>query len=154
MLEPVWNTSISIDTTPDAEQPTWAELCAGIENFDDAMNEQTQQYFFMCMKGWAHNEVNGAAPTLTVSGKRVHGDAAQDWIAAQQYELAHRRKTRVRVDNVYVDAAGKEQTITVTCGATMTAINAAVGGTAKDNRGFSVTLALNGKPVVTGPTAA
>lgn len=149
MLEPVWNTTISIDTTPDEDQPTYAELCAGIENFDDAMNEQTQQYFFMCGKGWAHNEVTGAAPAITVTGKRVHGDAAQDWIAGQQYKLARDRYTRVKIVSTFTDPAVKaEKTVTITCHATMTAINAAVLGSAKDNKGFSVTLSLNGKPEV------
>ena len=150
MLEPVWNTTISIDTTPDAEAPTWAELCAGIENFDDAMNEQTQQYFFMCIKGWAHNEVTGAAPAITVTGKRVHGDAAQDFIAGKQYALARERYTRIKVASTFTDpATNKEQSVTITCDATMTPINAAVLGSAKDNKGFSVTLSLNGKPEVT-----
>lgn len=145
-LQPVWQTKLSVDTTPASQEATWAELCAGIENIEEAINEQTKQYFFMCGEGFAHNEVNGMAPTFTLSGRRVIGNAAQDYIEAQKYIPAGGRKTRIKLVSAFTSADGKTtRTVTVTCPATMTAIHT-IGGATNDNSPFSVTFALNGKP--------
>lgn len=145
-LHPVWKTKLSVDTTPTGASPTYAVLCAGIENLEEAINEQTKQYFFMCGEGFAHNEVNGMAPTFTLSGRRVRGDTAQDYIDAQKYVPAEGRKTRVKLEINYLDADGKTtKTVTITCPATMTAIHT-LGGATTDNSPFNVTFALNGKP--------
>ena len=142
-LQPVWRTKLSVDTTP-ASDPTWSELRAGIENIEEAVNEQTKQYFFMGDEGFAHNEVNGMAPTFTLSGRRVMGDAAQDYIDGKKYATAEERKTRVKLESsCTVGSATK--TVTVTCPATMTAIST-IGGATTDNSAFSVTFSLNGKP--------
>lgn len=145
-LQPVWKTKLSVDTTPTAAEPTFAELCAGIENIEEAVNEQVKQYFFMCQNGFAHNEVNGMAPTFTLSGRRVFGDAAQDYIDAQKYVPAEGRKTRIQlVSTCTVGTTAKSTTIT--CPATMTAIHT-IGGATTDNSPFSVTFSLNGAPEV------
>lgn len=145
-LQPVWQTKLSVDTTPDGASATYAVLCAGIENLEEALNEQTKQYFFMCGNGFAHNEVNGMAPTFTLSGRRVHGDAAQDYIEGQKYVPAEGRKTRIKLESKYLSADGKtEKTVTITCAATMTAIHT-IGGATTDNSPFSVTFSLNGEP--------
>lgn len=147
-LHPVWKTKLSVDTTPTGASPTYAVLCAGIENLEEALNEQTKQYFFMCGEGFAHNEVNGMAPTFTLSGRRVHGDTAQDYIDAQKYVPAEGRKTRIKLESSYLSADGKTaKTVTITCAATMTAIHT-LGGATTDNSPFNVTFALNGKPEV------
>lgn len=147
-LQAVWKTKLSVDTTPTAAAPTYAVLCAGIENLDEAINEQTKQYFFMCGEGFAHNEVNGMAPTFTLTGRRIHGDVAQDYIDAQKYVPAEGRKTRIKLESTYLDADGKTQkTTTITCAATMTSIHT-IGGATIDNTLFNVTFSLNGKPEV------
>ena len=147
-LQPVWKTELSVDTTPTGESATYAKLCAGIENIEEALNEQTKQYFFMCGHGFAHNEVNGLAPTFTLSGKRIHGDAAQDYIDGQKYIPAEGRKTRIKLVSTYLAADGKtSKTTTIICNATMTAIHT-LGGASTDNTPFSVTFSLNGAPTV------
>lgn len=145
-LQPVWKTKLSVDTKPTADTPSYAELCAGIENIEEAVNEQAKQYFFMCQNGFAHNEVNGMAPTFTLSGRRVVGNAAQDYIDAQKYVPAEGRKTRIQlVSTCTVGTTTK--TTTITCPATMTAIHT-IGGATTDNSPFSVTFSLNGAPTV------
>lgn len=145
-LQAVWKTKLYVDTTPTAEAPTYAELCAGIENLDEAINEQTKQYFFMCGEGFAHNEVNGMAPAFTLTGRRIHGNAAQDYIDAQKYVPAEGRKTRIKLESVYTEG-NTTKTTTITCPATMTAIHT-LGGATTDNSPFNVTFSLNGKPTV------
>ena len=85
-MNPVWANEIYIGTAATSATPpvwTYDKLCKGIESVSFASNEQNQQYFFLCGNGFAHNEVTGAAPALTISGRRIKGDAAQDYIAGQ-----------------------------------------------------------------------
>lgn len=145
-LQPVWKTQLSVDTTPNADSPAFAELSAGIESISEDLNEQVRQHFFLSDSGFAHHEVNGMAPVFTLSGRRVWGDTAQDYIAAQKYLPADGRKTRIRL--VSTCTVGKiARSTTITCDATMTAIHT-IGGTVVDNSPFSVTFALNGKPEI------
>ena len=145
-LHPVWKTKLSVDTTPTGADPTYAVLCAGIENLEEAINEQTKQYFFMCGEGFAHNEVNGMAPTFTLSGRRVRGDTAQDYIDGLKYTPAEGRKTNIQLVSTYL-SGGTAKTTTITCPCTITAITT-LGGATTDNSPFNVTIALNGKPTV------
>lgn len=145
-LQPVWQTRLSVDTAPNSDTPSYAELCAGIESIEEALNEQVKQYFFLGGNGFAHHEVGSMAPTFTLSGRRVHGDAAQDYIEGQKYIPADGRRTRIQLVSNYT--VGKTTHITtITCNATMTAIHT-IGGASNDNSPFSVTFSLNGKPDV------
>lgn len=121
---------------------TYAKLCKGIESMEFNENEQNQQYFFLCGEGFAHNETTGAAPELVVSGRRIAGDAAQDYIAGLQYELGTDRNTSVKI------IAEGEQII---CDATVGAITT-FGGSTLDVNAFGCTIRLNGKPTVTDVT--
>lgn len=146
-LQAVWKTKLSINTAPAGAAASYAQLCAGIENIEEAINEQTKQYFFMCGEGFACNEVNGMAPTFTLQGRRVHGDAAQDFIEGLKYSPAEARKTSIQLISTYL-SGNTEKTTTITCACTITAITT-LGGATTDNSPFNVTIALNGKPTVT-----
>ena len=79
-----WVNELYIGTEATTATPpvwTYAKLCKGIESMEFNENEQNQQFFFLCGEGFAHNEVTGAAPELVVSGRRIAGDAAQDFVA-------------------------------------------------------------------------
>lgn len=143
-LNPTWKTTVQIGTAKTGDAWTYAPLCAGIENLDEALNVQTQQFFFLCGQGYAHNEVTGMAPTFSFTGKRVYGDAAQDYIDAMKYETADKRKTSIKL---VVESAGKT-VMTITCDATVTDIVTLGGGNAVSVQPFNCTIALNGKPVV------
>ena len=76
-MEAVWSDGIYIGVShTDATPPVWtyAALCQGIESVTPSVNEQNQQYFFMCQHGGAYNEVTGFAPSYSVSGRRIVGD--------------------------------------------------------------------------------
>lgn len=126
-------------TTADPPVWTYARLCAGIESMEFNENEQNQQYFFLCGEGFAHNETTGSAPELVISGRRIAGDTAQDYIAGLQFKLGAERNTSVRIT-----AEGKQ----ITCGATVGAITS-FGGATLDVNSFGCTIRFNGKPTVT-----
>ncbi len=147
LLENVWATKVEIGTSKDASGAwVYSELCEGIENFEEDVGSQNQQYFFMCLKGYADNEATGLAPQFTVSGRRVYGDAAQEYIWGLKYELGNTRKTSLRVS--VTDPSGIVPVVhTITCGATILDI-VTIGGAATDNSPFNFTLAINGKPAL------
>ena len=147
MLKPVWANKIEIGTSATTANPpvwTYSELCDGIESMQFAENEQNQQYFFLCGKGFAHNETTGAAPELQVSGRRKAGNAAQDYIAGLQFKLGTDRNSSVKVTT----AEGK----VITCDCTIGNITS-FGGNTLDINNFGCTIRFNGKPSVTDAPA-
>ena len=140
-----WANKIEIGvsaTTADPPVWTYAELCAGIESMEFNENEQNQQYFFLCGDGYASNIVTGAAPELTISGRRIVGDTAQDYIAGLQTSLGADRDSSVRIT-----AEGK----VITCNCNIGAITS-FGGSTLDVNSFGCTIRFNGKPTVTNAT--
>ena len=137
-----WANKIEIGVSKTTANPpvwTYAELCAGIESMEFNENEQNQQYFFLCQDGFATNEVTGCAPELVVSGRRIAGDAAQNYITGLQFEVGANRETSVRIT-----AEGK----VITCNASIGAITT-FGGSTLDVNAFGCTIRFNGKPTVT-----
>lgn len=121
---------------------TYAKLCKGIEGMEFNENEQNQQFFFLCGEGFAHNETTGAAPELTITGRRIVGDTAQDYIAGLQFQLGEDRNSSVKII-----AEGKQMVCDCTIGAITT-----FGGQTLDVNAFGCTIRFNGKPVVTDVT--
>ena len=141
-MNPVWANEIYIGTSATSATPpvwTYEKLCKGIESVSFAPNEQNQQYFFLCGNGFAHHEVTGAAPALTISGRRIKGDAAQDYVASKQFALGTDRNTSVKII-----AEGKQ----IICDATIGDV-ATFGGNTLDVNNFSCVIYLNGEPTVT-----
>lgn len=138
-FNPVWANSIEIGTTNSGGTWSYSKLCKGIENVSFASNEQNQQYFFLCGEGFANNEVTGGAPELQVSGRRIAGDAAQDYIVGKQFALGTDRNSSIKI-------TAEGQVITCDC-----SIGDVVsfGGATLDVNSFSCTIRFNGKPTVT-----
>lgn len=138
-FNPVWANSIEIGTSESGGTWSYAKLCKGIENVSFASNEQNQQYFFLCGEGFAHNEVTGGAPELQVSGRRIVGDAAQDYIVGKQFALGTERNSSIKI-------TAEGQVITCDC-----SIGDVVsfGGATLDVNTFSCTIRFNGEPTVT-----
>ena len=118
---------------------TYSKLCKGIESMSFTENEQNQQYFFICGEGFAHNEVTGAAPELSITGRRIVGDAAQDYIAGMQFKLGTERNSSVKI------ISGGKQMI---CDCSIGGITS-FGGNTLDVNAFGCTIRFNGKPTVT-----
>ena len=141
-MDAVWVNELYIGTSATSATPpvwTYAKLCKGIESMSFSENEQNQQYFFLCGQGFAHNEVTGAAPELTITGRRIVGDSAQDYIAGLQFELGTDRNSSVKI------ISGGKQII---CDCTVGAISS-FGGNTLDVNQFGCTIRFNGAPAVT-----
>ena len=145
-LNPVWANELWIGTESTTSNSvvvwTYAKLCKGIESMTFNENEQNQQYFFLCGEGYAHNEVTGSAPELVITGRRIVGDTAQDYIAGKQFSLGTARNSSVKIT-----AEGK----VITCDCSIGAITS-FGGNTTDINSFGCTIRLNGKPTVTTAT--
>lgn len=138
-FHPVWANSIEIGTTNSGGTWSYSKLCKGIENVSFASNEQNQQYFFLCGEGFAHNEVTGGAPELQVSGRRIAGDEAQDYIVSKQFALGTDRNSSIKIT-----AEGK----VITCDCSIGDV-VSFGGATLDVNAFSCTIRFNGEPTVT-----
>lgn len=134
-----WVNEIWVGTSESGGAWSYAKLCKGIESMEFNENEQNQQYFFLCGQGFAHNETTGAAPELVISGRRIVGDTAQDYVASKQFALGTNRSTSVKII-----AEGNA----ITCDATIGAITS-FGGSTLDVNAFGCTLRFNGAPTVT-----
>ena len=134
-----WSNEVWIGTSESSGTWSYAKLCKGIESIEFNENEQNQQYFFLCGEGFAHNEVTGSAPEIVVSGRRIAGDAAQDFVVSKQFALGENR-----VSSVKIVAEGQQ----ITCDCSIGAITS-FGGATTDVNAFGCTLRLNGKPTVT-----
>ena len=138
-MEAVWVNELYIGTTSSSSEWTYAKLCKGIEGMTFNSNEQNQQYFFLCGQGFAHNEVTGGAPELQVTGRRIVGDAAQDYIVGKQFALGEDRNSSVKIIS-----GGKQ----ITCDCSIGDV-VSFGGNTLDVNTFSCTIRFNGKPTVT-----
>lgn len=141
-MEAVWSDGIYIGVSATSATPpvwTYAQLCAGIESVTPNVNEQNQQYFFLCQHGGAMNEVTGIAPSYSVSGRRIVGDTAQDYIDGLKYKLGDERKSSFKV-------VVNGETIVADC--TIGDI-VSFGGNTLDVNQFSCTIMINGIPTVT-----
>lgn len=134
-----------IDITPNETTATYARLGAGLTGADPSNNEEMDQTAYLDGDGYKETEVIGAQFTLSFSGHRVVGDAAQDYIASLEHELGANRKTSFRT----YDKDGNAKT------GDCTIANVDFGGGdagAKVEISFEIHLA--GKPTATPKAAA
>ena len=141
----VYNLEASIGTSKSEDTWSYAKLEAGLDNVSEALNEVVQQYFFLNDKGFARNHVTGMAPAFTMTGRRVQGDAAQDYIFGKKYKLDTERSSSFQLkvtDNS--GASPKVTTYTVDC--TICNIQE-FSGASTDDSAISFELRFNGAPV-------
>ena len=48
-----YGVDFEIDTTPFGPSRTWVPVCDGFDNPSEALNEQIQEYYSLCAKGYA-----------------------------------------------------------------------------------------------------
>ena len=148
-MQTMYNYSLSIGTASAGTPPTWtyADLANGIDNISEALNETVQQYFFLADNGFARNHVTGMAPAVTVTGKRIIGDTAQDFIFGTKYNLDTARSSNVKL--TYTNASSK--LVTITCDCTIANIQE-ISGATTDDSSISFELRFDGAPTVTVAT--
>lgn len=137
-----WNIKLSINTTP-AGTANYAELNEGIDNMQEQLNEIVQQYHFFADEGFGRSRVTAEQPIWTFSGRRVWGDAAQDWVFGQKYKLGDERQTDAKVEYT---ANGYDYSIVFDC--TIANIQE-LGGATEENSAISFEVHVDGKPTAT-----
>lgn len=136
----IYGIEVSILTSSDPSE-TYSPLAEGFDNVAEALNEVVQQYFFISEKGYATNHVTGMAPSYTLTGRRVLGDPAQEYIFGQKYNLDTSRQTTMKIE--YSDEASTP--VTITCPVTFCNIQE-FSGASTDDSAISVELRMEGKP--------
>lgn len=139
----VYGVDLEIDTTPFAASRNWVPVCDGFNNVTEALNEQVQEYFFLCGKGFGSDEVTGIHPVIQLTGVRKVGDAAQDFIFGNRLNLMEARKTNLRLSLANADGTVTRYTNRVT----MKNVSS-FGGATTDGAAVSVDFSFNGQPVV------
>ena len=133
---------LEINTTPGGAA-TWATVCDGFNNISKNANEQVQEYFFLCGKGFGCSEVTGAHPVYTLTGVRKIGDTAQDYIFGLKDRFLNGRKTQLRISTANGDGTVHRETLNITIQNIVD-----LGGNTTDGAGISVEFAQNGPPTV------
>ena len=121
------------------ESADFALLAAGISTITPAAADTTDATPYYDGEGFTESEVTGKNITFAISGHRVFGDKAQDFVAKHFLSIGDELRTLAR----WTDAKGNKVQAVVT----MTSI-VPFGGAANAKQTFSFTLAFNGKPVL------
>lgn len=121
----------------DVEQAEFALLASGISTITPAAADTTDATAYYDGGGFTDSSVTGKNITFALSGHRVFGDPAQDYIAKHFLSIGDELRTLAR----WTDAKGNQVQSVVT----MTSI-VPFGGAANAKQTFSFTLAFNGKP--------
>lgn len=133
---------LEIDTTPFSAARTWVSVCDGFNNLSENLNEQVQEYFFLCGKGFGSDEVTGIHPVIQLTGVRKIGDPAQDFIFGNRLNLMEARKTNLRLSVANADGSVTRYTNRVT----MKNVSS-FGGATTDGAAVSVDFSFNGRPL-------
>ena len=154
-LQPIYNVALEIDTTPTATTPTWAKVCAGIDNLEEELNEESDTYYFLCGAGFGDTEVTGMAPDIKLTGKRSIGDAAQEFIFGftTKYGLYNARHSHMRLTITQGTSAEEGTPVIISENITIKDISE-IKGDANKPSDIGFTLACNGKPVLGDAWAA
>ena len=134
-----------IDTTPNGATRTYVRLGGGLTGADPSQNEEVDQTGYLDGDGFKESRVTAKQLTISYSGHRKIGDAAQDDIAALEDETGDALTTNFRM----TDADGN-----IKSGSCTLANIKSGGGEAGSKVEFSVDIHLNGKPARTAHTAA
>lgn len=140
-----YETLLEVDITPKATTRTYVRLAEGIATVETSMNEVNDQQSFYADEGYATTRKTGGQLILTVSGSRVTGDAAQDFIAGLFGAFGDDAISNVRLTSS--DGEVKSGP------ATFTGIVAG-GGEAGSLGAFSCEIHVNGKPSITPRSVA
>lgn len=135
-------------------------LAAGFDNITEAINEVLYQSSFLSDKGWGSSYVTGGQLIFTLTGVRVVGDPAQDYIFSNgvMFGFGKARETRIElkcsdtdlVHSSIPSGALEDESVagyTISCPCTLAKITRS-GGAANQPTAISVEIHLNGKPTV------
>lgn len=90
------NHKIEINTDPTGVEESFVRLAAGITGLDPDVNDEVSQDRYLDGDGFAESDVTGAQLILTLSGHRLYGDPAQDFIYSKLLEIGPSRRTGLK----------------------------------------------------------
>ena len=134
---------VELDTTPYGTSRTWVALDQGFDNLDESLNDVVNEYYFLGDKGFGSDFVTGIHPKYTLSGTRVVGDPAQDYIFDNKFNLMAGRDTNLRISIPKANGTVTRFTSKVTLSDMKS-----FGGATTDGGSVNVTLSFKGAPVV------
>jgi hypothetical protein len=136
---------LKVDTTPAASARTYVKLAKGITSAVDSHNDSTDDTAYLDGGGYGNSDVIGKQYTLAVTGHRVIGNPAQDYIVGLQSEFGDDAKTWIQ----YTKPNGLQITAHVSATEIVDA-----GGDANAKTEFSVNFKGCGAPTITPAAAA
>lgn len=140
-MEINYNAKLEIDTTPGEETATLATIGEGFNNLSTSINEVLHETSYLNDEGWGSTEVLGGKFTITLTGDRVVGDPAQDYIFSDEvvHGFGEARKTTLTITKSANKIEWDVTLANITEG----------GGDAVGSNAITVTMHSNGKPTVT-----
>ena len=136
---------VEVDSTPLGSSRTWLKLAAGITSAVDSHNDSTDDTAYLDGGGYGNSDIIGKQYTLAITGHRIIGNPAQDYIMTLQGEFGDDAKTHVR----YTRPNGHRTQAYVTASEIVDA-----GGDANAKTDFSCNFKGCGAPTITQPTSA
>lgn len=139
---------VSIETTPaqGSDPAVYSVIGDGITNISEALNEVKQQMYYLINKGFGQTEITGMHPAITLTGHRIEGDDAQDFIFGKKFSLGSARKSKLKVkvfDPESTTTVYEEYSVDVT----ITDLQEFSGAT-ENGSDISVTFEFNGAPTL------
>ena len=139
----MYGVELEINTTPDST-PTYAVLGDGINNLSEALNEVKQQMYYLINKGFGQTEITAMHPAITLTGNRLNGDTAQNYIFGLKYQLGSARKTDIKIKVLNPEDSTQVYS-NYTASVTVCDIQELSGAT-ENGSDISFTLEFNGSP--------
>ena len=136
---------VEVDSTPLGASRTWLKLAAGITSAVDSHNDSTDDTAYLDGGGYGNSDIIGKQYTLAITGHRIIGNPAQDYIMTLQGEFGDDAKTYVR----YTRPNGHRTQAYATASEIVDA-----GGDANAKTDFSCNFKGCGSPTITQPTSA
>ncbi|MCL2054887.1 MAG: hypothetical protein FWG90_10710 [Oscillospiraceae bacterium] len=139
MLALNFDYTLKINTAPRGEEQVWAEVSEGFDKIGKSLKESVYQGSYLGDRGYSSTEVTGGQLSVTLSGVRIYGDPAQDYIFSDTVKnnYGEARKTDFMI--IYPNGeivSGKVTLAKITEG----------GGNSNAPDAISVEIHFNGKP--------
>ncbi len=138
-----YTTKCVINTTPEAETPTYSDMTVAFKNIGVALNEQVYTASYLADEGYSSSMVTGLAPTVTLTGDFMADDPVCAYLDKKQWGRGADRVTDIKMTR-----NGQ----TIASSVTLTGI-AIAGGESTAPNTVTVTIAFNGKPTITEEAA-
>lgn len=135
---------INIGTT---ETPDWKKIAVGILSRGNSISETTNDFYYMSNLGTADTETSSQVISVSFTGHRDVGDAAQDYILDKVlYDLSGRTVEFMDYDDTIVIPTTGTKPVNGVKGTASISISDFGSGNAPDRQTIGFSLRYKGKP--------